>query len=338
MEANRGQNGGIVINRGSRGERTVVSGRPGNRVVSYGPRRGFVERSVRPGYISRTYAGGGRHYAHVYREYRYRNFLYYRYVPAVYYGPRFYTWILTPWSMPVRYTWFGAARPAPWFGFYAGYFTPYPTYASPSLWLTDFVLAENLRIAYESQTSPRLASSPNETKISAEIKALIADEVQQQLAAERQPDQAKITGEPLPPALTQRFFVVSSDFEVMAAGQTCSLTPGDIVQRKGREIFPDGTVAAEVVTSKAGNCSADSAIAIGVAELQEMQNQFREQIDSGLKMMAENREKRFLDVPAADARTNAEGVADPAADAEAQLAAQEIDAAELEAQVRQGGN
>ena len=74
--------GTTEISRGPRGERTVVAGRPGARVVSYGAHRGFVERTVRPGYISRTYVGGGRSYAHVFREYRYHDVAYYRYVPA----------------------------------------------------------------------------------------------------------------------------------------------------------------------------------------------------------------------------------------------------------------
>jgi len=122
----------MTIDRGPRGERMVVNGRPGARVVSYGPHRGFVERAGRPGYISRTYVVGGRSYAHVYREYHYHGVAYYHYVPAYYYGPRFYAWAATP-GRSVAMAGRGIA--APWFGFYRGYFTPYPVYASPDLWL-----------------------------------------------------------------------------------------------------------------------------------------------------------------------------------------------------------
>ena len=164
IEVPRGLAGGnkMVVNRGPGGARLVETGRPGARVVSYGPHRGFVERTVagRPGYISRTYVVGGRSYAHVYREYRYHGVAYYRYVPAVYYGPGFYGWAVTPWGASMRYAWFGLATPAPWFGLYAGYFTPYPTYASPDLWLTDYLIAENLRLAYESQQAGNGGSSP----------------------------------------------------------------------------------------------------------------------------------------------------------------------------------
>jgi hypothetical protein len=347
----------MVINRGPGGGRIVETGRPGARVVSYGAHRGFVERTVagRPGYISRTYVVGGRSYAHVYREYSYRGVRYYGYVPGVYYGPRFYAWAVAPWGVPVRYAWFGLATPAPWFGFYAGYFTPYPMYASPDLWLTDYLIAENLRLAYENQQAgngdqappPQPYAQPAAATLSPEMKALVADEVRQQLAAEEaaameptssSAQQPAPGSGPLPPALSQRFFVVSSNLDLTtAAGQACSLTPGDIIQRRGQAVMPDGGVDMEVVSSKPGDCAADSRAAVQLADLQEMHNQFREQIDSGLKLLAENQARGLPSGPVAGARNVAEGTADPAPDAESQLMAQENDAAGLEAQVRQGG-
>ncbi len=329
----------------------VETRRSGVRVVSYGPRSGFVERSVRPGYVSRTYIRGGRPYVYVYRGYRYRGFPYYHYMPAIYYGPRFYRWTLTPWPVPAHYIWFGIGTPAPWFRFYGGYFTPYPVYAAPDLWLTDYLLAENLRLAYESQqagaaeqTLSPLSAGSNEPTVSPAVKALIADEVRKQLAAEQsaaaQPSGATpaAAGDQIPPALSQRFFVVSSNLDLTAAGQACSLTPGDIVQRKGTDVSAAGTVAAEVVASKPGDCAVDSAIDVAVADLQEMQNQFREQIDSGLKLMAENQAQGLPQAPAADARTIAAFTAAPADGAEAQLSSQEEAARQLEAELRQGRN
>jgi hypothetical protein len=324
-------------------------------VVSYGPHRGFVERGVtgRSGYISRTYVVGGRSYAHVYREYRYHGVAYYHYVPAVYYGPSFYGWAVTPWGEPMRYAWFGLATPAPWFGFYAGYFTPYPTYASPDLWLTDYLIAENLRLSYESQQAgnggqaqpPPSNEQRNAPTLSPEMKALIADEVRQQLAAEKAAAAQPASSSPQspdseqpPPALKQRFFVVSANLEITtAAGQACSLTPGDIIQRKGQTVAADGGVDVDVVSSKPGDCAADSRAAVQLADLQEMHNQFREQLDSGLKILADNHARGLPSGPAAGARPIAEGIADAVADAESQLGAQETDAAKLEAQVRPGG-
>jgi hypothetical protein len=355
IEAPRGLAGGkMVINRGPGGGRMVETGHPGARVVSYGSHRGFVERPMRQGYISRTYVDGGRSYARVYRESRYRGVGYYDFVPAVYYGSGFYGWAVSPWGTPVRYGW-GGGIVAPWFGFYAGYFTPYQAYASPDQWLTDYLLAQNLRLAYENQQAGNADQAqpapPNmqaaAAPVSPEIKALIADEVRQQLAAERaaamQPassSSGQLTpgSEQLPAALSQRFFVVASSLDITtAAGQACSLTPGDIIQRKGKDVTADGGVMVEVVSSKPGDCDADSGATVQLADLQEMHNQFREQLDSGLKMLADNQAKGLPNGPAASARPVAEGTADPVPDAQSQLVTQETDAAKLEAQVKPGG-
>jgi len=358
IEAHHGglAGGTIAVNRGPHGQRMVVTGRPGARVVSYGPRRGFVERSVagRPGYISRTYVVGGRSYAHVYHEQHYHGLAYYRYVPGVYYGPRFYAWALNPWGVPVGYAW-GGGFVAPWFGFYAGYFTPYGAYASPDLWLTDYLVAQNLRLAYESQQAGNgdqppqpSADAQSNANLSPDIKVMIADEVKQQLAAERaaalEPT-SSVSQEPAPgseqrpPALSQRFFVVSSNLDVNTeANQACSLTPGDVIQRKGQDAASDGGVAVEVVSSKPGDCAADSRAAVQLADLQEMHNQFREQLDAGLKMLADNQVRGVPNEPPAGSRPVAEGTADPVQGADAQLVAQETDAAKLEDQVRQDGS
>jgi hypothetical protein len=277
--------------------------------------------------------------------------MYYRYVPAFYYGPRFYAWAVTPWGTPMPYVWSGLATP--WFGFYAGYFTPYQVYASPDLWLTDYLLGENLRLAYENQQAdngdqaPRTqtAAQPTDAALSPAMKALIADEVRQQLAAEKaaaaqptssSPKQPAAGGEEPPPALTQRFFVVSSNLDVTTtAGQACSLTPGDIIKRKGTEVTADGGVTVEVDSSKAGDCAVDSEAPVQVADLQEMHNRFREQLDSGLDTLAKNQAKGLPSGPPAGARPVAEGTADQVRDADAQLVAQEADAAKVEAQVGQ---
>jgi hypothetical protein len=339
-----------VINRGPRGGMIAETGHPGSRVVSYGPGRGFVERPLRPGYISRTYVRDGRSYARVYREYSYHGVVYYHYVPAFYYGPRFYYWAVTPWG-PVRYAWGGIV--APWVGFYAGYFTPYPMYASPDLWLTDYLLAENLRLAYESQQAenggqapaPEANAQPAATGLSDDVKAQIAEEVKQQLAAERaaaaQPassasQEPASGGEQLPPAMSQKFFVASSNLELTTAeGHACSLTPGDTLERTSKKVAADGGVAAEVISSKPGDCAAESMTTVQLADLEEMHNQFRERLDSGLSMLAKNEAKGLPDGPAAGARPVAEGTAEPAPDAEATLVAQDTEATNLEAKIRQ---
>jgi len=354
IEAQHGLAGKMTIARTPGAGRQVVTGSPGSRVVSYGPHRGFVERTLRPGYISRTYIGHGRPYAVVYRQYYYRGFAYYRYVPAYYYGPRFYGWVVSPWVMPAPYYWGGVAMP--WFGFYAGYFAPgYYSYASPDLWLTDYLLSENLRAAYENQQAennsapapdPSASSSDAPATVTPEMKAMIAEEVRQQLAAEKtaaaQPTtassgQAGVDSDQAPPALSQKFFVVSSNLEVTANGQACSLTPGDIIERRSRNVASDGTVALEVISSKKGDCTADSAapVQVQLADLQEMHNQLRQQIDSGLKTLADDQAKGLPAAPATKITPVAAGTANPAPDAQNALMTQDQDAQRVEAQVTQ---
>ena len=131
--------------------------------------------------------------------------------------------------------------------------------------------------------------------------------------------------------------MVSSALDVTADGsQQCSLTAGDIVTRIDNTPDANQNVSALVTASKKTDCPTGQRVGVSVQALQEMHNQFREQLDSGLKMLADNQAKG-LNVPAAGARPVTEGTADPVPDAQAQLTAQETDAATLEAQVRQSG-
>ncbi len=339
IEAPVGLAGGkITINRGSHGEREIVTEHPGGlRVVGYGAHRGFVERPLRPGYVSRTYVDGEHSYPRVYRESRYRGVAYYHYVPAVYYGPAFYGWVSRPW-VPVPYFW-GSGITAPWLGFYASYFTPSSLYASPDWWLTDRVFAENLSFAYQNQEDASGApptSQPTGVGVD-EAKPLIAQEVRQQIDDERRAADRPVppaTGPEQPPlALSQKFFVVSSNLDVIVAAQACMLTPGDVVQLQGKDLMSDGSIAVEVFSSKPGDCPAHFSGALPLAALQEMQNQMREQVDSGLKMLAENQAKGLPSGPPAVARPVAEGTADQDATAAAQLEAQQAVAGSVEAQV-----
>ena len=39
----------------------------------------------------------------------------------------------------------------PWYGYYGYYFNPYPAYATAALWMTDYVISQNLQNAYSAQ-------------------------------------------------------------------------------------------------------------------------------------------------------------------------------------------
>jgi hypothetical protein len=143
---------GMHIEHNLHGGRTIVSTTSsGARIVTTGKAGGYVQRKYvsRGGhdYYSRTYYEHGVSRSVVYRGYVYGGRTYYAYSPGYYYRPAFYAWAYSPWPSPlywdaVAWGWGGA----PWYGYYA--FTPYPSYAGPSYWLTDYLVASNLQAAY----------------------------------------------------------------------------------------------------------------------------------------------------------------------------------------------
>jgi hypothetical protein len=150
------------IDRGLHGQRRIVTERNGRRIVTTGRGRGYAQRAYyrRGGraYVQRTYYAGGRRYAYAYRTYNYGGRPYYGYAPAYYYQPVYYGWAYNPWPAPVYYNWGWQGQP--WYGYYGPYYQPYPAYATASLWLTDYLLAENLRAAYEAQQSGKAGTPP----------------------------------------------------------------------------------------------------------------------------------------------------------------------------------
>jgi hypothetical protein len=350
---------GTTITHGPGGERRIETVRhdlvnhSDTRIVSTGSNRGFLERrSVdRAGnpYMRRTYVYGGQTYVTVYRGYRYNGVVYYQYVPAYYYRPAFYAWGYGPWGAPVVYTgwgWYGA----PWYGWSGYYFAPYPVYPSAAYWLTDYLIAENLQAAYEAQAdanantaaanADEAAANANAaaanadavaaqrgaqagaTTLTPEVKAMIAEEVKAQLAAEQAaatqdgtaigtptsvPAQPAGSTEQVPPALDPnlRVFIVTTSLDVTADGQPCSLSPGDVLRRMDNAPDSDNTVGVMVLSSKKSDCSMDSSPRLQVTDLQEMHNHFREQLDNGLKTLADNQGKNGIPAgPAGKATDN----------------------------------
>lgn len=327
------------------------------RVVGYDVRRGFVERPVasRPGYVSRTYVVGRRSYAHVYRTYAYRNAVYYNYVPAYRFQPNYYGWVLDPWTSPVAYAW--AWGMDPWVGFFGPYFAPEPAYSTASLWLTDYVLAEDLRLAYENRADaadPSQAASPPTVAedratptLNSTLKMAIAEEVQQEVQVERAaaaqpyaslPDLPRPADDRPPPALDPkiRTFVVSQDLELDVNGQACRLTPGDVIARTSETPVEQTKVPVKVLSSKRGNCPANSSTGlVEIADLQEMYNDFRERIDAGLKTLAEKQGTSGLPAgPAANPREIAAGTAVADLYAESEILKQQQAASQAGAEIQ----
>lgn len=307
---------GMQIQHGMHGGRTVVSTHNGARVVTTGRHGGYVQRTyvTRGGhtYYSRTYYYHGAYRSGVYRGYYYGGRPYYGYYPAYYYHPVYYGWAYNPWPAPAPYAWGWGG--APWYGYYGpAYYQPYPVYPSAAFWLTDFMIAASLQAAYEAQNNAWLRpdagdgmlwaslgpmGAPAETaKLTPEVKEQIADEVKLTLAAEQaeaakpkstSPGAAPANSNEAPPALDPKFkvFVVSSDMTLVAEGEECPLSQGDVISRTTETPDGDGNVNVKVVASTKQDCAVGKEGPVSTDDLQEMYNQFREHLKDGMGELA----------------------------------------------------
>ena len=306
---------GMVIQHGPGGSRTVIRERPGHVViVSNRHGDGYIQRPYPFGggckdrhpwdekfcppqpnnnveFVCRTYYVNGVRYSRFYRSYRWHGIGLTVYSPAFYYAPAFYGWAYHPWSAPVVYGGWGWAG-NPWYAYYGGYFAPYPFYAGPSLWLTDYLLSQTLQAAYQERAAELAGAPPVFTPMDSTTKQAIADEVQRQIALENA--EAKDGGVQTPPDPgssgiarmlsddTARVFVVSAGLDVQSGAGECSITEGDVL-RLDPGTPPDATAANLVVlASKGQDCPRGAVVTVAFEDLQEMQNHMRETIDGGL--------------------------------------------------------
>jgi len=288
--------GGAVIRHAPSGVRRVEVVRPGDRVVvTTGRGYGYVQRPVvfaSRSYVQRTYVVRGVAHVSVYRPLAWHGISLNIYTPVRYYRPAYYSWAYNPWARPVVYSW-GWARD-PWYRYYGGYFVPYPAYASPALWLTDYLIASTLQAAYEERlyaSAPPPAAYPPLTQpmLTPEVKALIADEVRRQIDVERAESQninaAAYNTAAAPPMFadnSRHTFVVSDPVLVYSGAGECALGEGDVVQTIGIPPLNSPTADAIVLASRPQDCRRGVTVSIQIQDLQEMQNHLRSTIDRGL--------------------------------------------------------
>lgn len=367
---------GMHIEHGLNGSRRIESTHNGARIVTTGRNSGYVQRAYvsRGGrtYVSRTVVINHVAYARVYRSYSYGGYCcYYGYHPAFYYGPAYYGWAYNPWATPVAYGWGWGG--SPWYGFYGGYFAPYPVYPSAAFWLTDYLISASLQAAYQARAVANAAvadnsgtannggtdqpqdggnsdanqeASPGPVALSPEVKEAIAEEVKAQLAAQQaaaaKPDasggtQSAAATEEVPPALdpARRTFVVASDLAVTGTdGQECQLTEGDVITRITDTPDGDRKVTASIAASKKSDCAKGKQVSVAVDDLQEMHNHFEEQLDNGMKELSSKQGTGGLP-KAPDTSTVPSDVPPPPPDASAAKALddQQASADQVEAQV-----
>ena len=290
------------VHHGLNGSRRVsVERADHSRVVAERGGRGYVQHPYGfhgHDYGHRTYYEHGRAYDRFYRGYYYHGVYAEMYAPSFYYAPAFYGWAYNPWAVPIAYPvaawgWGGS----PWFGFYGGFFTPYPVYASASLWLTDYLVSQSLAAAYQAQADAAAVQGQalaNAAAYSQATKDLIAAEVQRQVALANAEATAAKTGADPDPASSgiqrlltdkvQHVFVVGKDLDVVdAAGTECAVSEGDAIQLTGSPAPNADTATLAVLASKGGKeCPKGDTVSVALADLQDMQNHMRETIDAGM--------------------------------------------------------
>ncbi len=303
--------GGAVIQHSPSGVRHIEMARPGGRVIVANAtgRTGYIQKPlVSHGrtFVQRTYIRNGIVDARLYRPWSYGGREYHIYTPNHYYRPTFYNWVYTPWARPVSYRWGWYSRP--WYGYYGGYFRPYPTYASPSFWLADFLIATTLEVAYLAQNSS--SSAPpvrynSSTALTPEVKQVIADEVRRQMD-QAQADRAasQDTGQVFapPPIFSDngpRVFLVSSSLMGYSGNQECPLVEGDVLQITQTPSPSSEWAEVKVLASRGSSCPKGSYISVRTSDLQEMQNNMQATIDQGMaKLQAEQGRDGIPSLPA----------------------------------------
>ena len=338
----------------SGGRRVEVVRADHSRVVVERGGRGYVQRPYVYGgreYGHRTYYYGGRAYDRYYYGYPYRGVYVNMYTPAYYYQPAFYGWAYNPWVSPISYSWGWAGNP--WYGYYGGYFNPYPVYPSASFWLTDYLISTTLAAAYQARVENAAAAqaqAEGAAPLSPEVKNLISDEVQRQIAVENLESQSAAKNDAPNPNLSgiqamlndhvQHVFVAGRAIDVVDAnGAECAVSEGDAMQLSGSPA-PDATTGTLVILSSKGGqeCRVGTTVAVAFADLQDMQNHMRETIDQG---MGDLKAKQGKGLPTIPSSANGEvaktqfAAAGPGPDpqAAAELAQQSKEADQAEKQV-----
>ena len=300
--------GGATIYHPPGGPRRVELARPGGKVVmASAPGHGYVQRPIvvrNTTIIKRTYVQNGVPMARFYQPRMHNGVALFVYRPVRYYRPAFYRWAYNPWRLPVVYVW-GWAR-SPWYGYYGGYFSPYPVYESPSLWLTDYVIAATLESAYQERLAANSTLSNNYAggqPITSETKQAIAEEVRRQIDVLRmEQNQVSSSGGSVTTIFSdnaQHVFVANSSYLYNSDAGECTVNDGDVLVMTGAP--PANSVSADVVvlSSRGQDCARGSTISAPLQDLQEMHNAMMATVDRGLGEMQPKPGKDGIPWPAA---------------------------------------
>lgn len=242
--------------------------------------------------VRRTYVYRGRVYDRFYAPYTFHGAHLSVYAPTRFYASGFYGYAYHPFPAPVHYTW--GFTTAPWYGPSATYFTPAPVYPTPSLWLADFTVAQNLAAGFQARQDNGDQAPIDGPPIDDDVRQDIATEVQGELSLENYEAYQNQQGQDADPGSSSiarllsdgqpHTFVVGEELDVIALqGQECPITEGDVIQTTEPPAADDTEARVIVIASKGGHdCHRGDVVSVPVEQLQEMQNHMREVIDQGL--------------------------------------------------------
>jgi hypothetical protein len=371
MHIEHGLHGGSRVVGEHNGARVVNTGRHGGYV-----QRAYVTRGGHAYYSRTFYANGhysvGVYRGYGWGGHMYYGYYPGVWYNPGFYGWGFHPWGAPVYWGIGAWGWGGS----PWFGFYGGFWNPYPYYGAPYYWLTDYLISQQLQAAYAARAEANAdavaadaqagagdggggggggdaapAAASNAVVLTPEVKEAIAQEVKAQLAAQQAqatqnnapsggaaPAPTNASDQTPPPALdpAQRTFVVDTDVTVVANGQECALTAGDVITRLTDTPDADQLVNASVSASKKADCASGQTVAVKVDDLQEMYNHFQENITNGMGEMAKKQGTGGMP-KAPDTSTQASGVPAPPPDTTAAKTLQDQQAAadQTDQQVKQ---
>ena len=296
---------GMDVHHGLNGNRRVsVERHDGSRLVAERGRPGYVQRGYSyhgHDFARRSYYYHGHEYNRYYRGYGFRGLSINVYAPGYYYHPAFYGWAYNPWAAPIAFGWGWGG--SPWYGYYGGYFAPYPVYPSASFWLTDYIISQNLQAAYAAhqeagEVDGAQSAAGGPPALTPDVKQQIADEVKGQLALENAEAVQTAQHQDVDPGSSgiariladvsaghAHVFVAGGALDVTDTnGQECALSDGDVLLLQAPPSADATTADLVVLASKGGNeCQKSNTVTVQMTDLQEMQNHMRETIDQGLQ-------------------------------------------------------
>jgi hypothetical protein len=241
----------------------------------------------------RTFVVQGQLFHQIYRPYTYKGTNLDVYATSRYYAPNFYQWVGNKVAAPQKFNW-PYNNSTPWYGHYQGFFQPESSYSSPTQWLTDYMLAATLYVAYSTKGQGSDPQPSNAAPVTPQIKQMLNEEVGRQVkqeATEATDNAQNRTPQAGAGSVVQELsdqqnhaFVVSSDLDLVdPSGRRCSMSEGDVVQVTSGPKGDGGAVEAVVLTSKGGaECTKSAQVEIALNDVQEMQNHMRAVIDQGM--------------------------------------------------------